>query len=335
METKQKRSTSGKTTRRTASSGKPAGKRTAATQPKASAATRTKTTVTRKKVTAKQTPKRKPQRTSPEVVYTPPKPFNRGHLLLGLATAVAVVLALTFSVSIFFNVQNVMVSGAKKYDEWTIREASGIEEGDSLLGINEPKAAGLIQSALPYVDDVRIGIKLPDTVHIEIVELEVWYSIQDDEKFWWLITSDGRVVEQVDAATAGDCTKIKGVYLSMPVPSYRAVAAPGKPVLDENGETVPTVYSEADKLSAALSILQYLELNGIIGEAVSVDVTDMTKIELWYGQQYQVNLGDNTQLNYKIECLKKVIAKLPEYETGLIDLSFTIRPNEPVYDSFD
>ena len=324
METKQKRSVPAKTGRKSAISGTAAAKRPPAKEK----------TAPRKRAARKPAPK-KTRRTSPDVVYTPPKPFDRGHLLLGLTTAVAVVLALTFSVSIFFNVKNVVVSGAKKYDEWTIREASGIEDGDSLLGINEPKAAGLIQSALPYVDDVRIGIKLPDTVHIEIVELDVWYSIQDVYDIWWLMTSDGRVVEQVDAATAGDCTKIKGVYLASPVAGYRAVASESAPVQDENGETVPVLHTGADRLSTAMSILQYLELNGIIGQVVSVDVTDMNKIELWYGQQYQVNLGDSTQLNYKIECLKKVINKLPDYETGLIDLSFTIRPNEVVYDSFD
>ena len=60
----------------------------------------------------------------PEVVYTPPKPFNSAAFLLRLATAVAVVLAVVFAVSIFFRVQTVNVSGTEKYTPWDILQAS-------------------------------------------------------------------------------------------------------------------------------------------------------------------------------------------------------------------
>ena len=271
---------------------------------------------------------------SADVVYTPPKPFNRSNLLMGLATAVAVVLALTFGISIFFSVDNVIVSGTEKYDAWTVMQASGIEEGSNLLTLSKPRAAGKIKDALPYVDSVRIGIKLPDTVNIEIKELDVWYAIRDVYEAWWLITAEGRVIEQVDAATAGDCTKILGIQLAAPHDGGDAVAVEPEPSVDESGVTLPVTVRGSDQLNAALSILQYLESNGIIGDVVSVDVSDMSAIELWYGQQYQVNLGDTTQLSYKISCLKKVVDTLPDYESGEIDLSFTTITDQPVFKSF-
>lgn len=268
------------------------------------------------------------------VVYTPPKPFNRAKLLLGLATAVAVVLALVFSMTIFFKVDRVVVTGAEKYTDWAVMQASGIEIGDSLLGISDARAASQIEAALPYVESVRVGIKLPDTVNIEITELDVHYSVKDVYDAWWLITADGRVVDQVDAAAASDCTKVLGIRLSAPIPGTQAVAAEPAPVTDEAGSQIPVTVTGAEQLAVALSILQDLESNGIIGQMVSVDVTEITQVELWYGQQYQIELGDTTLLDYKIRCAKECIDLLPEYETGIIDVSFTTM-EQPIFTGFE
>ncbi len=296
-------------------------------------ATKQRTPVPGKKRTAP--PARRKRRSAVEdVVYTPPKPFDRVKLLLGLATAVAVVLALVFSMTIFFKVEKVVVTGTEKYTDWAVMQASGIELGDSLLGISDARAASRIRSALPYVQSVRVGIKLPDTVNIEIKELDVLYSARDIYDAWWLVTADGRVVEQTDAASAGDHTKVLGIRLSSPVPGTRAVAAEPAPVKDEQGNVIPATVTGAEQLSAALSILQYLEVNDIIGRMVSVDVTEITQIEMWYGQQYQIELGDNTQLDYKIRMIKACIDQLPDYETGTIDVSFTTM-EDPIFTAFE
>ncbi len=284
-----------------------------------------------------------PAQPAPEVVYTPAKPFNRGRVLLHLITVVAVVLALTFGVSIFFKVETITVSGAEKYDAWTVKEASGIEIGDNLLSFGEARAAGKIKTALPYVKTVRIGIKLPDTVNIEIKELDVVYAIKDAVEQWWLITSDGRVVDKADRATAGDYTEIKGVKIVTPAAGQQAVAYE-EPVetTDATEETVVTlapVVRAGDRLAAALNIMQYMEECGIIGEAASVDVSDLGNLELEYGQRFLVKLGDTTQLLYKIKCMDAAINgkdeenSLKDYDSGVLDVSFTIKENQVIYQS--
>lgn len=279
----------------------------------------------------------------PRVVYTPPKPFSRSRLLVRLATVVAVVLAVTFGLSIFFKVENITVSGAVKYDPWTVKEASGIEIGDNLLTFGESKASAKIKIALPYVDTVRIGIKLPDTVNIEIKEFDVVYAIRDASEQWWLITAEGNVVEKTDSAAAGDRTKILGVKLGAPVPGQQAVAqADSVPEpTGDTGETLPPVtVTAADRLSAALRILQYLEGCGILGDVASVDVEDLGNIELWYGTRFQVKLGDTSRLEYKIQSMNAAINgsdpnnTLKDYDSGMLDVSFTIKENQLIYQGF-
>ena len=109
---------------------------------------------------------------APEVVYVQPGPFNKYRFMLQLVTVLAVVLALLFGMSIFFKVKTITVTGNEKYSAWDVREASGILEGENLLTISAPRISNNIKSKLPYADQIRIGIKLPDTVKIEIVELD-------------------------------------------------------------------------------------------------------------------------------------------------------------------
>jgi len=297
---------------------------------------------------AQQSPKRrvsKLRRPTQPVVYTQPKVFNRNRFIVQLVSIVAAVMAVVLCLSIFFRVEVITVSGADAYGAWRVREASGIQEGDYLLTFGKARACAKIKAELPYVDTVRIGIKLPNTVNIVIEEIDVVYAIQDQDGIWWLITSDGKVMEQTDTAGASAYTKVLGVKLSSPEPDDQAVAFqelieqtnPPEETFPE-GETQvprPIVVTEQQRLDAALNILRALEANEIVGEAASVDVSDMTRIELWYGARYQVNLGENTDMDYKIACLKGAVNKLSDYDSGELDISFTTWPDKVTYTPFD
>lgn len=257
----------------------------------------------------------------PEVVYMPPKQFNRNRFALQLVTLVAVVLSITFVFSIFFKVKNVTVSGMVKYDAWTVREASGIKDGEGLLGIGTAKAAGKIRTLLPYVKEVQIGIKLPDTVKIEIVESNVAYSISASDGTWWLISAEGKVLEQTTENDAGKVTKIEGLQLAAPVgEKAQAYDQVGQNAF---GDTIPASVSGRERLETLKQILQELETNGVMGTVTTVDVTQPTDLRLWFGEKYRVDLGDGSRIPYKIECMQAVFEQEEFLEAGIIDVSFT------------
>ena len=269
-----------------------------------------------------------------QIVYTQPKPFNRNRFLLHLATVVAVVLALVLGMAIFFKVDEnkITVSGVDKYTAWEIREASGIRGGENLLTISEPRISGRIRTLLPYVDKVRVGIKLPDTVNIEIVELDVVYAIEANGGDWWLMDANGKIVEKTDSSAAKGYTRILGVQLESPSVGSQAVAVELEPSgTDETTPTVPVTVRGSERLNTVLTILQYLEEFGVIGQAASLDVSNMGKIELWYGNSYQVNLGDTTQLGRKVESMKKAIDQEKNFLSGRLDVSFTTWPDQVAY----
>ena len=295
------------------------------------------------------------RRKKPEVVYTQPKVFQRKRFLLHLATVAAVVLALTLGMSIFFKVETVAVAGTQKYTPWDIRVASGIQEGENLLTLNEAMVAGKIKTQLPYVDTVRLGIKLPDTVNIEITEFDVVYAIQATDGSWWLMTAAGRLVEATTNVQADGYTKVVGVQIEAPKVGEQAVAAQPEPATEEPTEAsqeqsqeeetaateeatapavLPVTVFASERLDMAVSILQHLEDNSVLGGVDYVDVTDIYDLQLRYEDRYQVILGDGTQLGVKIKGMKKAIDQMTDYQRGDLDVSFTTFPDQVAYTPF-
>ena len=288
-----------------------------------------------KKRTSRRTESSRPKTPTPAVIYTQPLPFNRDRLIVQLITVTAVVLAIVMGLSVFFKVETITVTGADTYSAWAVREASGISEGDKLLTFSKIRAASQIMANLPYVKGVRIGIKLPDTVNIMIEEESVVYAIKSSDGQWWMMDSDGRVVEQANNAKAATATQVLGVTLEAPTVNEKGVATEMTPSeTNELGELIPVSTTGAQRLTAALQILKALENNDIVGEAASVDVTSTEDIILWYGTRYQVNLGDTSRLDYKVDCMNDAILQMSDYQSGVLDISFTIWPNQVGYTPF-
>ena len=285
-----------------------------------------------------------------EIQYTPAKPFNRNRFLLHLATVAAVVLALVFGMSIFLKVGEirdaagsglkVTVLGAEKYIPWEVCEASGIQAGDALLTLNKAKIIANIREKLPYVGDVRVGIKLPDMVNIEITELEVVYAVEDGNSAWWLLDKTGRIVDKTDAAAAKSYTRLIGVKIQDAVIGQQAVAYEPEGEEGDETETGPTVataiqMSPSQLLNTGIRIFAALESNGVMGTVDSVDVSDTTALTLMYEERYEVTLGDDTRLEYKIGAMKSSIQEMGQYQSGYLDVSFTIWPDKVGYRPFD
>lgn len=274
--------------------------------------------------TRRSTKKEEPK-ISADVVYLPPKPFNRNRLALRLITVIAVVLAIFFSLAVYFRVGetlteggkvvNIEVTGEDKYTEEEIISASGIKSGDHLIFLGRTKVAGKIISALPYIKSVRIGIKLPDKVMIQVEEVDVTYAIKSQDGNWWLMSAEGKIVEQAQTGKESRHTKILGLQLQDPTVGQQAVAWQDP---DAAGN-VPLTVTADDRLKAVISITGFLEQNKVIGKMASIEVNSLMDIQLWYGNQYQILLGSTDQLGVKIATMKAAISQV-DYEEGILDI---------------
>lgn len=270
-----------------------------------------------------------------QLIYTQPKVFNRNRFLLRLATVLAIVLALVFAMSIFFRVETVNVAGVNKYTEYDVFEASGISKGEYLLSLSKSRISNQIMQQLPYIKKVQIGRQLPGTVNIQVEEVAVTYAVQAQDGSWWLMDSHGKLVESISSDHTVAYTKLMGFTLADPQVAQQAVAyEPEASQTLPDGQTAPITVYGSERLQTAISVLQFMELNGILGQAASVDVTNLSDLQIWYGKQYQIIVGDPQNLQYKLQLVKAAIDQMGDYRSGMLDVSFTIRPDEVIYTPF-
>ncbi len=257
-----------------------------------------------------------------------------------LVTSVAVAVFIGLVLMAFLRVRNISVVGNSMYSREEIQEASGISEGSALLLVNKTTAASRIRAQLPYIDEVRVGIGLPDTVKIEVVELETTFAVAADDGSFWLINSGGRLIERITGKDAGDYLKIEGVRIESGETGDQAKAveepeapAPEKEENEEEEETEeeteeeeaeerPPEASAAERLDAALQIVRQLAEEDDIRSITSVDVSSIYDLQIWYGTRFQVKLGGTSELSYKLEYMVAALAQLDSYQSGVLDLTF-------------
>ena len=108
-----------------------------------------------------------------------------------------------------------------------------------------------------------------------------------------------------------------------------AVAAEETPA---DGQVIAT--TNADRLQASLAVCVALEANELLSKVSTIDATKPQSIEIWYGTQYRIKLGDTTQLDYKIAAAQQAISQMSQYQTGILDASFTTFPDKVSYMPF-
>ena len=201
----------------------------------------------------------------------------------------AVVAAVVLSMVLFFRVRSVEVTGSAYYTADEIRAACGVAQGDNLLTLSRARIAGNIMAELPYVSTVQVTRRLPDTLELTVTEYDVTYAAQGADGASYLITADGKITEKIDETAARGHIAVTGLQLADPV----------------------------------CALLQALEEAGLTKKAASVAVPSSYELSFWYGDQYEVKLGNSENLPYKLAYLEKVLESLADYQTGTIDLSFS------------
>ena len=278
------------------------------------------------------TQKKKKKKTAKTTV-----PFGRmfdSRFGVRLLTALALVVAVILCCIVFFRVSTISVTGNETYSQEQIAEASGLAEGDALRLINKNAAAARIMAQLPYVDQVRIGTSFPNVVRIEVVELDTAYAVAATDGTYWLINSEGRVVEETTGKDAADYLLLEGFMVQPAAPGETVEASredteevPEETTEETTGEAEETAVPEDDskpkeRMAVAMEIIRCLEsYNGTEGITL-IDVSSLYDIKIWYGTQYQVNLGANVDIAYKVEYMLAAIGQLNDYEAGVLDLTF-------------
>lgn len=225
-----------------------------------------------------------------------------GSFVLSLLTFAVVVGAIITSVTVFLKVADIEVSGTTRYEASDIIATSGIESGDNLFAINKFEVAERILDEYPYIEQIKIRRRLPDTFTFEIVE-RVPSAYIEGEGSRWLIDNNAYIVELLAKDAAVKVPKITGCEVVTP------------------REGSDLILKNEDQLVALREVLTSLRKTEMTDKTVRVDMGKLYAINIVMGDRFLIELGDSQELSAKIRMLNAVLSELGEYDKGTINVS--------------
>ena len=214
-------------------------------------------------------------------------------------TAVVVVAALT----LFFKVDQVIVSGNSRYSQDEIVAVSGVQQGDNLILLNKYQIAKKLYTQLPYITDVRVNRNLPDKLLVEVTETKAALALESGGA-WWLLSENGKVL---DTAEADD---VEG-YLVL-----RGVAAEGIAIGQQLSLSEGNLSTER-----LLALVAALSERGMLESTDSVDATDAEILHIGYDGRFDVELYYDADFEFKFDCLQAIVEQLEPNETAILRMT--------------
>ena len=148
---------------------------------------------------------------------------RRGRSRLGKVIqflfVVALLGAMTVGATVFFQVEQVEVSGNARYTQEEIVACTGIKPGDNLFRMNKFAIQDHVKEEMPYIEDILIRRRLPSTITVAVTEWDAvaqvlpnenWVAPEVEEgetapvatEVSWLISVGGKLLEQAPAEDA-------------------------------------------------------------------------------------------------------------------------------------
>ena len=116
---------------------------------------------------------------------------RRKAMWIVILVAVGVVVAVILSLTVFFKVTAIEVDASKsQYSAAQIRDASGIEERDSLFLLNREKAADRISTRLPYTGEIIVKRSFPSKVKIFVEDSTITAAVKYNDAYFVLNESN-------------------------------------------------------------------------------------------------------------------------------------------------
>ena len=232
---------------------------------------------------------------------------RRFSVLYKLLTLVVACAAAVLALTLFFKVETVEVTGNSRYSAQEIQDACGVSLGDNLYLLSKPDMVARLHRQLPYIDEVRITRRLPDTLCVQVTEFTTVYAVEQEGTVW-LLTSGGKIVETV--SSRGDVPLIDGCELLAP----------------SLGGEVSFALEVQNRQESLLALLEALESAELTEGVRAIHLGDPAVLTMAYAERFTVEIPYGGESPRRLRYLTLVIDELETNLTGVIDLT---RDGEP------
>lgn len=205
-------------------------------------------------------------------------------IFLGIISG-GIVFALT---SPIFNIKDIKVINNNQVSQDTIISLSGLNADENIFKFYSNNIEDKIKEN-PYIEDVKVHRKIPNTIEIDVKERVAKYSVDYMGKYAY-INTQGYILE-----IAEDNKKmpiIQGISTS------EEEVIPGKRLNND----------DLNKLEDVIKILDSANENGLDGKVTSIDISNKNEYSIYIEEENKkVHLGDSTNLSNKMLYVMAII----------------------------
>ena len=116
-------------------------------------------------------------------------------IIRSIIGALFLVVGVIVGLSLFFNINKIVVSGDAVYSHETVIKASGVSEGDNLIFLSKSKLNEKISSELTYIGSVTVKRRLPSTLELVVKKTDAKLGIAMNG-YYTLLDENGKVLEK-------------------------------------------------------------------------------------------------------------------------------------------
>lgn len=203
----------------------------------------------------------------------------RKFLLWLLAIIIIAAVGAVLSLTAFFGIEKITVSGNARYTEEEILNQCLIDTGENLFLADTENASAMLELNLPYIYTAEIKRKLPSTIELIITESEPAYYIKNKDKTYILLDNNFKVLETEAEKGSGIAVKKAKV----------TAATAGRPIEFENKDT-----------GECLKKLSQVVRDNNIDEITAIYSNNISDNYVVYDNRIEFKLGTCDDLEQKI-----------------------------------
>ena len=202
-------------------------------------------------------------------------------------------------------ISEIIIVGDEVYSETEILEAANLQTGMNMLTIRENKINKEVTKILPFISEISVDYRLPDTLALDIVSTQEQLILKCEKKYI-CVDKSGKVVSDKKKKLA------EGQFLVQGLVEQEYIVGEPFTVSEENAERYKIARDFA-KATANSETLNY----GVL------DLKDLNDITFTYQSKIRLYLGDGSNIGTKLSNAIKIMESSDIGDkTGYINLKY-------------